>query len=263
MCLAEAVAVAALLAADPAFDAIVTSATSTSHEQALARMQEWVDAHPGDPESARALVWMARLRRSDGRDEAARALLERALREGPGTEWALHAEKALGDLDLEAHRYAPAIARYDHLAGLPAPLWRYVGSSAAGHARGERTRFRILIAILAALAALSLARVIRAGGPRSLWPPPAELLWLLPVLLVLLAAAAAQEAPEARAVVSLSLGGAALLWLNGAWLRARPPRRMALPALLGLGQALALLYCAMVWNGLWDKLVDTIAMGAQ
>ena len=255
MCLASL-----LLAAAMGFDAIVSSANAGNRDQSVARMREWVDAHPGDPQAARGLLWMARLRRDDRRIGDARLLLARAEREAGGSEWALHAAQGLADIDVEQRRYGAAIARYQVLANRPEKLWSYVGVSGLAHARGERTRFFILLGLAAAMAALFLLRMARAGLARF-WPPPRELVWMAPILAILLFAATAQEPPEAHAVTALALGLAALLWESGAWSRARPSPRPLLRASLDVAQAVALLYCVVVWNGLWGKLVDTIAMG--
>ena len=260
--LAALLAGATAAPAGPAFDDIVSAVTAQNHDLSCAAMQGWLDAHPGDPRAAQGLVWMARLRTTDRRYDEARALLVRALREPPQGEWPLHAKKALGDLDLESHRFAPAIAAFEELARSPLPLWRYVGSNAAENARGERSRFRIMLLLLAALCSLWLFRL---RGLRPLFPPPMELVYALPVLLLVMLAAGSQEEPEAHALVTLGLGSAALLWLNGAWARARRPSGRARWAYLLVGalQASAMLYCAMIGNGLWEKLKDTIAMGAE
>ncbi len=265
-----------LIAAPPAFgepgapegefDQIVNSITADNHEAACARMQAWVDAHPKDPQAPRGLIWMSKLRRADGLDARARPLLERTLREYAGTEWELHAIQGLADLDAKDRHYDRAIAGYDRLARDPSSLWSFIGQHAAAYARAERLRFDILLGLAAALVGFSLFRLWRAGGLRSLWPLPAELLYPLPLPLLMLAASTALEVPEGHTIVTLSLGGMALLWLNGAYLRARPPkgaRQVAVQAALGVLQVCALLYCAVVTHGLWEKLVDTLAMGAE
>lgn len=259
---ADAGAVRASTELAPRFDDIVGSVTAQNHDEACARMQAWLDAHPDDPQAAQGLVWMARLRTTDRRHGEARALLERALREPPRGEWPLHAKKALADLELESHHFEVAIAAFDELASSPLPLWRYVGTNAAENARGERIRFRIMLALVAALALLWLFRL---RSMRPLLPPPMELIYALPVLLLIVAAAASQEEPEAHALVTLGLGSVVLLWLNGAWARARLPRGRERWAhvFLGVLQACAMLYCAMIGNGLWEKMKDTIAMGAE
>ncbi len=262
---AQAPAPGASSDADREFDEIVGTVTEDSRDASCARMQAWVDAHPNHPQIPRGLVWMSKLRHADGRDDLARSLLERTLREYRGTEWELHAIQGLADLDLKSHRYGRAIAGYETLARSPDPLFSYIGRYGALNARGERVRFDVFLGLLAALAALSLHRLWRSGWLRSLWPPPAELLYPLPVPLLMLVGSTALEVPERHTVITLALGGIALLWLNGAYLRARPPKGggRVVQAALGIFQACALLYCAMIANGLWGKLVDTIAMGAE
>ncbi len=253
---------APVAAAAPGFDDIVSAVTAQNHDDSCAAMQGWLSAHASDPRAAQGLVWMARLRTTDRHYAQARALLLQALREPPQAEWQLHAKKALGDLDLESHRFAPAIAAFDELAKSPLPLWRYVGSNAAENARGEQSRFRIMLGLLAALL---LLWVFRVRALRPLFPPPMELVYALPVLLLVVLAAGSQEEPEAHALVTLGAGSAVLLWLNGAWARAQKPRGRARWAYLLVGalQAGAMLYCAMIGNGLWEKLKDTIAIGAE
>lgn len=208
---------------------------------------------------------MSKLRRAEGRADLARPLLERARRDFPGTEWELNAIQGLADLDLAAHRYKQAITGYETLARNPSPLWSYVGQNAARYAREEQIRFNLLVGAVAAVLALAMFRLWRSGGLRTLWPPPAELIYPLPILLLLLASTLGQEPDEARAIATVSLGAFALLWLNGAYLRAHPPRGLGrvTVAVLGVLQAGALLYCALVANGLWAKFQDTLAMGAE
>jgi tetratricopeptide (TPR) repeat protein len=249
---------------EPEFTAIVSATTQLNHPESIAKMQRWVDAHGGDPQAPRGLLWMAQLERSDGQSERARPLLERVLREGPGTEWALHAQRQLADLDLDRRHYAKAIATYEQLARDPAPFWQYVGKSAAQDARGQRLRFVGLLAALILLVGVALERLLRIGL-QALWPMPNELAYPLPVLVVILIASFSLERAEEQAVITLSLGAVALLWINGAYLKVRPPKGLArVPqALLGLVQAIAIFYCAIQTSGLWEKLVDTWQMGAD
>jgi Tetratricopeptide repeat-like domain len=245
------------------FDEVVASAKAGDHSEALARMERFVAAHAGEPQAARGLVWMAQLHRQDGRPEVARPLLARAAREGAGTEWALHARKGLADLALESRDFAEAIEAYDALAREPSPLWQYVGRNAGLDARGERDRFRILLALAAAVGLFWLLRLVRARPP--LWPPPRELIWLLPLLRLVALSAPGQEPGEARALCIVSAGCALLLWLNGAWAsaRVRGTRAALLHAALGAVQMASVAYGAVVVSGLWGKLIDTIAMGGE
>lgn len=262
---APALALLAVLAALPAradeFDEIVSSIRSDNHEEICGRMSAWIERSGGDPRAPRGLLWMAQIRRNDQRDDLARPLYQRVVRDAPGSSWALHARKGLGDVDLAAHQYASAIARYQSLAALPDAHWKYVGSNAAAYARGERVRFQILVALAALLLSSSLLQLARAGRAGKLWPPPREVVWSLPVLLGVFVASFAQEPAEAAALRTLAASALALLWAQGAALRAST--RFWVPALAGVAQTVALLYCALVGNGLWAKLVDTVAMGGE
>src|SRR5262249_4857607 len=122
-----------------------------------------------------------------------------------------------------------------------------------------------MMGLAAAFGLLWAPRLWRLVGTRSLWPPPQEVVYPLPVLLLSAIASLGAPAAEGRGVRALALSAVILLWLNGAWLRARPPAGAwrVVHAALGLLQAGALLYAAVVLTGLWDKLHDTIEMGAD
>ena len=248
----------------PSF-AQILAPTERSHDASCALMAAWVESHPGDPRAARGLVWMAQLRIADQRRDLAQPLFQRVQRDYPGTEWAQHSIKGLADLDVEARRYGAAIAKYESLAHSDSPFFQYVGSMAAEHARQLRLRFRSTLGLLASLLRLGGLRLGRLGSWRPLWPPPVEVIYPLPLLLLTAVASLGQPAQEGHSVLILAFGAAALLWVNGAYLRARPPTGAwrIVHGALGLGQAAALLYLAVVLSGLWDKFHDTLVMGAD
>ena len=249
---------------DPDFQAISSGVNPDNHDQVRERMARWVAEHPDRPEAPRGLLWIAVLDRQDGHGEAGRPLMDRVIRDWPDTEWARHAKKQRADLDLDAWHFSRAIEAYRELSRGPTDYWRYVGNNAVQIARSAQLRFYGLITSLLLLLGLSLSRIYRSGL-RALWPIPRELSWPLPALVVILIAAFSQPADERRAVLVLGLGAMAVLWVNGAWLRARPPKHLARlgQALLGVAQALAIFYCAIIAGNLWEKLVDTIQMGAD
>lgn len=272
--LAAALAFAALLAAralavepgapdaDHAFEEIVTSATPDNRPASCERMERWVAEHRSHRLAPRGLVWISQLRRADRRPELAHQALERVLRDFPKGEWSLQARQGLAELDAASHHYQAALDGFAQLAKEPEPLWQFLGRTGVERTTGERDRFTLALVFLIGFASLSFWRLWRSGL-RSLWPPPPEFGSLLPILLLLVVAAAAQEHDEAGAVLFLALGLGAALWLNGAWLRARAGRGRVAGLLLGAFQAGGLLYCALVFNNLWFKLIDTIAMGAE
>ncbi len=249
---------------DPEFQAISSEVREGNHAEVQARMARWVAAHPDRPEAPRGLLWIAVLDRQDGHGEEGRPLLDRVVHDWPDTEWARHAKKQRADLDLDAWHFSRAIAAYQELAQGPGDYWKYVGNNAAQIGRSQQLRFYGLITALLLLVGLSISRIARAGK-QALWPIPRELAWPLPALAVIFICAFGQPADERRAVLVLAVGAMALLWVNGAWLRARPPRGAARAgqALLGVAQACAIFYCAIIAGNLWEKLIDTIQMGAD
>ena len=266
MCRASAILLLCLatLARADDFGAITSSVNAHNRLTACAQMIAWVDAHRTDPRAPQGLIWAGRLELIASRRDEAEALFRRVEQDYPGTEWALQAKKGLADVALLEHRFTAALEGYRALAARPEPFWRYTGKMAVISARGEEARFAAMIAIVLGL--LGFWGVVFArAGMRRLWPWPEELVYALPVLVLLVFASFAQPRPERGALLTVALGGAALLWLNGAWMRARPPERAGriVLALFGLAQATALLFCAFAANGLWDKLMDTITMGVD
>jgi hypothetical protein len=269
MCPAEATLLVLLAApcAAESFDEITRSVGESTRTESCARMEAWIREHPSDPNAGRGLVWMAQLDLGEHAFDDARRHLERAVTEYPDSEWALHGTRGLAALDLEGWRFGSAIARYQTLAARPEPFWNYLGRMGTQDAQGARTRFLAFIAAALGLFGLATARCVLARRRRAglLRPLPEELTFTLPVFVLMLLAALHQEGAERRGVVTLALGAMALLWANGAYLRASPPRGWAVlrEAGLGLLQAGALLYCAIVVNGLWEKFHDTLLMGAE
>jgi hypothetical protein len=252
-------------APDMDFDAIARGVADRTHDASCAAMEEWVAGHAGTPGAARALLWMARLRRMDERDDLAGPLLARALDVAKGTTWELPALKETADLEAAQRRFGRAIEIYDRLAGEQDAFWSTAGRLAAEDARAARGRWYLCCALLLALVALGgtrLALAARAG--RRPWVIPREAIIAAPIAGLLLIQAHLQPLAEAHAVGALTLGGFALLWITGVSVRGQRltvKRRLAEIA-LGACQSAALFFCALVGNGLWLKFLETLVMGA-
>jgi hypothetical protein len=249
---------------DPGFDEITHRVSQQSHDVSCQQMDAWIAAHPSDPNAGRGLIWMAELRLADHQFDLAYVLFDRAAREYPDTEWARHGQKNRADLDLYWHHFSAAIAAYDQLSKLPSPYWQYVGRMSLIQARSERVRFIIYAALVSGLVLLAAFRLGRAR--KQLWPPPEEVVYAAPVLMLMMLASLAQPSEEAHAVMTVTIGALLLLWANGAYWRAQPPKarwRWPFEALLGLVQAGSLLYCAVIANGLWLKFAETVTNGAE
>ena len=249
------------LAAEPSFEQIAGSVREGHQVEAIAQMQSWVDAHPSDPNAGRGLVWISQLWLTEGKPERAVVLLERAVRDYPGTEWESAAQLKLADLAVRSHRYGVALPLYEKLAVSPLEYYAYLGKTGAEHTRDERSRFWLLLALSGGLVMVFAVR-LRLGG---LWPLPEEVYYAFPIAVMMGLAALAQPEDEARAVGTLAACGVALVWANATYFRRSPPGRWGYlrEGLFALVQAAAVLYCAIVANGLWGKFADTLVSGAE
>ncbi len=265
MSLASAL-LAVALAAIPSFDAIVGGVGARPRTESCRQMEQWLQENPTSPEVPRGLLWIARLRAMDGEAERGRPELERVLRDFAGTEWDLRATKELADLDVQERHWTAALAGYQKLADNPQQPWKQIGSLALLQVRPQRERYFLFEGLALALLLFGVARLaLAARAGLTPWKPPTEILVGAPVIGMLLLAALAQPPAQAKAVQLLALGGAFLVWANGALLsgaRWTLPRRI-LESVLGLAQAAALLYCAVVAAGLWDNLVHTMIVGVE
>ncbi len=243
----------------------IIAPTGRKHADSYVLMTAWTNAHPSDKRTPRGLVWMAQLHIADQDPKGAQPLFLRVYHDYPGTEWALHSLKGLADMDREERRYGAAIAKYDALTRSGIPFFTYVGRMAGRRAREERLRFDLTAGLIAGFLLMWTLRLLRLRSLRALWPPPAEVLYPLPILFLITASALGQPADEGHGLLLLGIGGTLLLWLNGAYLRARPPARIwrIVHGLMGVAQAGALLYAAVVISGLWEKFHDTLVMGAD
>lgn len=253
---------AAAASAPEDFDALIALATQRTPEEAAPLMEAWVAAHPDDVRAARGLVWLARLELTAGHRERARSRLRRVTTDYPGTEWELHAQRALGDMGLRDHRYNEAVRAFDRLVESGQPLFAEPGRLLASLARAARMRWHSVLLLGGGLLLFLVWRLLRLGRT-TFWPPPQELVSMLPILLLIGLSALLREASEARALWLLAGGASLVFWLNGAYLRARPPQgiRRFGHAFFGILQGAFLVYSAIVVSGLWDKMRDTLVMG--
>jgi hypothetical protein len=249
-----------VLAADPDdVDQAMREATALSPAAGRAHVQEWIAAHRGAPGVATARFWLAVSFASESRFVDADLLLAALVSEGSSVKW--DAALLRADLELQQRHWAIAEDEYRAIAAPKGSRWEYEASERAEVARWAGLRQHAMWGLLAGLVTLAAWRTYR--GRRALWPPPEEVLWAGP-LLVLMLAAALPRAPEERSAIALiALGGFVLLWVNGAWLKVHELSFSARvrESLLGLAQAAAALYCAIIASGLWDSVMNTFAAG--
>lgn len=258
--LADALVVLAL-AAGPDFDVIVAGVGDRPHAESCAAMTTWAADHAADPRARRGRVWCGRLLWIDGSLGDARVVLERVVAERTDDDPAMQALSTLGELEFAQGRFAQATADYRALAASGVELWRYSGTQALIEV--ERARHVWWQALAASVLLFGALAWRAAAVRRALWPAPAEVLVLAPLLVLLGALACTQPPMIARALGTLVLGGATAAWLNGAWWRLRPPAgsRRILEALGGAGQGLLLLDVVLVSSGLWRPLWQSMTEG--
>jgi hypothetical protein len=227
----------------------------------------WAEANPSDPDAGRGLIWAAGVLLGDGAHTRARALLAEAIASYAGTEWEREGIRLLAGVELEEHQYAAAARGFERLSREPYPLWSYLGRIGLERTRRTRVVYACYIGTLIALGGLGLALAVLGASAkgRRRWPPPREVIFVLPISVLLILAALGRPAAEARAITTVAAGGTAIVWTNALYLDASPPRGVAriVFALLGLVQAAGVLFCAIMSSGLWERFVDTLAAGAD
>ncbi len=252
--------------AEREFQEIVSSTSETSLLPQVARMEAWLAAHPSHPDVGRGQLWTAKILLWAGDTRRALELLEQVRRERAGSELATESELAIAAISLTRHDFARAQELYRLHARSGDDKWRYLARRGLDDVRRERALFWVLAAVIAAVAALTALRAwLIRRAQRAWWPLPEELVYPLPVLGLVLVASFSQPPEAALAVRIFALGAVLLLWANGAFLRARPPRGLARlrEVALGLGHVVALLYCALWFSGLWAKFLETLESGVE
>jgi hypothetical protein len=248
-------------AAPDGFQEIVDAVGDVSHDVSCATMERWIAGHEDSDEVPHALLWMARLRLLDGRDDLARPLIERAQAQAGDGRWRYPVLKELASIDAGARRYGVALDELDLLAASDDDYWRSIAATARVEVRAARAAWWAMTLLLGVLAAACGARLIAARGRGAkVWPPPFEVIAALPVTLVLAVAASRHAGAEGRALFEVLLGGLVLLWVTGVALQERGlSRTRRMLEMLFAGVELAgLFFCVLVANGLLSKAVDTL-----
>jgi hypothetical protein len=155
----------------------------------------------------------------------------------------------------------------------PDDLARMAIADAIGDNDTARTRARwaaIARIVLGACFLLAIVTLRRRAGSfvaaaRALWPPPIEVLYLVPVALVLGVVANTGNLLAGRAVQLILVGAVAITWLSGSSLQlARADDRSKVViahALVAALATLALVYAAVMREQLLDVLVETWRRG--
>jgi tetratricopeptide (TPR) repeat protein len=237
-------------------------------EQLLREFPDWV----GAPSVA---LWLAEVDLRAGRNDSAMRRYAAAADRYPHSEARFDALLGAGDAALGLGRYSEAESFYRRLEPAGDPSRETLKREALRQLDRMRGRSRLgwLASLLATVALLGLAGslLLATRSPRraarSLWPPPAEVLYLAPVAAILSAVSHTGYQGLGQSVTCVSLAGVVVAWLSGAGLAARPPERRLGAALChGLAAivvVLAVTYLALLRFELLDAVIDTLRYGPE
>jgi hypothetical protein len=245
--------------------------------ESFAMADALVREHPGWAGAPAVALWVAAIEARQGRYAIALRRYLDAAERYPVPEVRFDALRGAGDMALRLGRYDEAARHYRALDPGDDPGRRAAIDEALGQvvsARGRSRWFALSAsAVGAGFLALVISLVVAARSPRvalrSLWPPPTEVLYLVPVALILGALSWADFQGLGPAVTAISTAGTASAWISGAalGLRRRRGSRMGVAvAVHALAAALAVIgmvYAAMYENELIDPILDTIRFGPE
>jgi len=220
-------------------------------------------AWPGAPDAA---LWLAEWMRERKRFAEATAAYETVLARWPGSKQAATAQRGRVGVAIDAKQWARALALAEALPALSTIDALERDDLIAAAVRGRR-KDRAYVAAWIALAVigLGLATSLTLAIRRARRRPriPTELIYLAPIAAVFVAISFTAHRAIAPAVLVISLGGVVLATLSGATLDLVPRSRVRLAshAVACVVAVVALVYVAMMREGLFDMLVETVRFG--
>jgi tetratricopeptide (TPR) repeat protein len=264
------------LEAQGRFLEIRQGAAQRPEAESIAMAEALLREHPDWVGAPAVALWLGGLDERAGRfDSAMRRYLDAAGRYRE-PEARFDALRSAGDLALRLGRFDDAERAYRRLDPRGDTARRISIDEALAAVERTRTRARWYMAcaivagagFLALLASLLLAAGSPRAALRALWPPPSEVLYLVPIGIFLSAVSYTDYQGLGPAVTLVSTGGVVAAWLSGAGLilraEARSRRAFALAHALCAGVAvLALLYIAMYATELLDPMLDTLRYGPE
>lgn len=247
-------------------DRLVRAATAADDPHAaLAELGALLDGNRGYPRWFDAALWLGEAWARIGERGLAATWLDRALAVATGSRQRFRAALARAELLADAGDHDGAARLLRSLGDLDR-LDARARDQALAELATRRFRARVGLAawIALALGALGVVALLRRrtgtwrGAARTLWPPPLEVIYLVPVAAVLVVVAERGNALAARAVESILAGAIAITWLHGAVLRSRPGRLGTVALTLHVA-ALCAAVAAVAWIAIvHDQLLDLL-----
>lgn len=258
------------------FMTIRQGATRRSERESILLAEQLLRDEPDWAGAPAVAMWLASLDARAGRYESAMRRYLKAAEQFSEPEARFDALRGAGDMALHLARYDEA-ERYYRMMDSRGDPGRSIAISealaAVTEARGRSTWFWTSAAIAAAGLLVLLVSLLRAArGPgaalRAMWPPPTEVLFLIPAAGLLSAVSYTDFQGLGPACTIVSAGGVVAAWISGAGLALRRggPYRAAFAvahaAAAGIA-VLALLYVAVYTTDLIDPVADTLRYGPE
>jgi tetratricopeptide (TPR) repeat protein len=236
-------------------------------EESLALVERLVDAGPF-AEHDRAEYWLGSARLSLGDLASARTWFSRLMRDHPDSPWAERSLLGLAEAEVRERRYGAALSLHVRAEGARDPGVRELARLSRGQVLilRARQRWAWVAAAFASAVGLFLFVSIARLRPR-LWPAPAELRIVGPVLAVLALLALRQDPAPRAAVLEVASAGAVLATMSGLRLRGLPGLpgllERTVHAALALTALCACAYAAAYRNDLVGMMLETVRAGPE
>lgn len=262
------------------WNAILYGFASRPRAESIARAEKLLAEYPDFAAAPRVTYWLGTQHELERRHDEALARYREVQRRWPESEWAVRARRGEGDVYLERGELDAAEKVYRSLATVAGDdaAERRIAEEALARVHRARWLRRAQLAahaVLAILLVLAAATARAVAGSwrtalRALRRPPAEVVYLAPVLALFVAAALTDHETLYRAVAQVAGGGLAVAWLSGALLeaaRARfgrvTPRRAFAHAVAAALAVVCLVYVAVTREDLIGRLVETFRHGPE
>ena len=245
------------------FHELLRSYPSRPPAESVALVSALIDEGPFD-ERDRALYWIGSVSLQRRDFAAARSLFARLRRDHPASPWIERADLGEAEASAQERDFQGSLRWLEKAAQAKDPAVRELARLSSAQVDTLRARQRLAVAAGAfALLVLALLLVsIARRGSRPLWPLPAEVRVLLPVLAVLSLLSLRQDPAPRAAVLEVCAAGALLAVASGLSQRKSAGGR----ALQALGTVAALGACAYiaVWRAdLVNMVLETFRAGPE
>ncbi len=232
--------------------------------ETFAQVAQLIDQSGDFPGRDRAEYWIGSARLAASDREGARLWFARLAHDYPASVWTQRSWLGLGDAFAQERHFGAALEQYARAQTASDAAVRELGRISASQALVLRTRQRWAWGCSAFACAVALW--LLAGARRGpLFPLPAELRILWPVLTVLALLSSRVDAAPRATILTLCAAGAALTGLSGLRQRAVQPRGLgrALHLVLTVSALGAVAYVAIYRGDLIGMVLETFRAGPE